>query len=74
MRPLARAFDDVKALFEGNFPGYLPCDTLYHDSRHTYDMTLAMARLVESHDRTQLPADQLGRTPRGARRGHRAVA
>ena len=28
LRPLARAFDDVKALFEGNYPGYLPCDTL----------------------------------------------
>jgi hypothetical protein len=60
LAPLARAFDDVKALFEGNFPGYLPCDTLYHDARHTLDMTLAMARLVEGHDRTQLPADQLG--------------
>ncbi len=57
---LARAFDDVKALFEGSFPGYLRCDTLYHDSRHTYDMTLAMARLVEGHDRAQLPVDQLG--------------
>ena len=60
LTPLARAFDDVKALFEGNYPGYLPCDTLYHDSRHTLDMTLAMARLVEGHDRTQLEADQLG--------------
>jgi len=60
LAPLARAFDDVKALFEGNYPGYLPCDTLYHDARHTLDMTLAMARLVEGYDRTQLPADQLG--------------
>jgi hypothetical protein len=60
LTPLVRAFNDVKALFEGNFPGYLPCDTLYHDARHTLDMTLAMARLVEGHDRTQLPANQLG--------------
>ena len=57
---LTRAFADVKALFEGNYPGYLACDTLYHDSRHTYDMTLAMARLVEGHDRTQLAPEQLG--------------
>src|SRR4026207_1794864 len=42
--PMARAFDEVKALFEGNFPGYLPCDTLYHDARHTLDMTLARGR------------------------------
>ena len=60
LTPLARAFDDVKALFEGNYPGYLPCDTLYHDSRHTYDMTLAMARLVEGHDRACPEAEQLG--------------
>ncbi|MEO8143321.1 MAG: hypothetical protein ABI654_03830 [Betaproteobacteria bacterium] len=58
--PLARAFDDVKALFEGNYPGYLPCDTLYHDARHTLDMTLAMARLVEGHDRTHPGAEMLG--------------
>ena len=57
---LARAFDDVKSLFEGGFPGYLPCDTLYHDARHTLDMTLAMARLVEGHDRIQPAAGTLG--------------
>ena len=57
---LARAFDDVKALFEGDFPGYLPCDTLYHDVRHTLDMTLAMARLVEGHDRIHPAAEALG--------------
>ena len=57
---LARAFNDVKSLFEGNFPGYLPCDTLYHDARHTLDMTLAMARLVEGHDRIRPGAESLG--------------
>jgi len=57
--PLARAFEDVKALFEGNYPGYLPCDTLYHDARHTLDMTLAMARLVDGYDRSH-PSEQLG--------------
>lgn len=58
--PLARAFDDVKALFEGNYPGYLACDTLYHDIRHTLDMSLAMARLIEGHDRHAAPDAQLG--------------
>ena len=58
--PLTRAFNDVKALFEGNYPGYLPCDTLYHDARHTLDMTLAMARLVEGHDRAHPGAELLG--------------
>ncbi len=58
--PLVRAFDDVKALFEGDFPGYLACDTLYHDVRHTLDMTLAMARLIDGHDRSCAAPERLG--------------
>lgn len=58
--PLERAFDDFHALFEGRYPGYLGCDTLYHDMRHSLDMTLAMARLVDGHDRSCAPADRLG--------------
>ena len=57
---LERAFDDFHALFEGRYAGYLSCDTLYHDMRHTLDMTLAMARLVDGHDRSCAPADRLG--------------
>ena len=57
---VARAFNDVRALFEGNYPGYLPCDTLYHDARHTLDMTLAMARLIEGHDRIHPGSEALG--------------
>jgi hypothetical protein len=58
--PLARAFDDLAALFEGTYPGYLACDTLYHDIRHTLDMTLAMARLVDGHERSCAAAERLG--------------
>ena len=57
---LERAFDDFQSLFEGRYPGYLACDTLYHDIRHTLDMTLAMARLVDGHDRTCAPSERLG--------------
>ncbi len=57
---LARAFDDFAALFEGRFPGYLPCDTLYHDVRHTLDMTLATARLIDGHERVCPPEERLG--------------
>ena len=57
---LARAFNDVKSLFQGSYPGYLGCDTLYHDARHTLDMTLAMARLVEGHDRIRRGTETLG--------------
>jgi len=58
--PLERAFDDFHALFEGRYAGYLPCDTLYHDMRHTLDMTLAMARLVDGHDRSCAPTERIG--------------
>ena len=65
--PLAFAFDDFRALFEGNYPGYLACDTLYHDMRHTLDMSLAMARLIDGHERTCAEAERLG--PRRATLG-----
>ena len=58
--PLISAFGDVAALFLGRYPGYLACDTLYHDMRHTLDMTLATARLVDGHDRTEPEAARLG--------------
>lgn len=60
LAPLRQAFEDVTALFQGRFPGYLPCDTLYHDLRHTLDMTLAMARLIDGHDRSQAEPDRIG--------------
>jgi hypothetical protein len=50
----------MQSLFAGRFPGYLACDTLYHDLRHTLDMTLATARLIDGHDRVCAPADRLG--------------
>jgi hypothetical protein len=60
LAPLRRAFNDMKTLFAGRYPGYLACDTLYHDLRHTLDMTLATARLIDGHDRVCAVADQLG--------------
>jgi hypothetical protein len=60
LAPLRQAFDDVKALFAGRFPGYLPCDTLYHDLRHTLDMTLAMARLLDGRERALAAPEQIG--------------
>jgi hypothetical protein len=60
LAPLREAFDDVKALFAGQFPGYLPCDTPYHDLRHTLDMTLAMARLIDGHERSVAPTERIG--------------
>jgi len=64
---LSRAFADFHGMFEGDYPGYLACDTLYHDLRHTLDMTLASARLIDGHDRACAEADRLG--PRRAALG-----
>ena len=60
LAPLRQAFEDVKALFAGEYPGYLACDTPYHDLRHTLDMTLAMARLLDGHDRSHAAPDRIG--------------
>lgn len=54
------AFYDVERLFTGQFPGYLGCDTTYHDMQHTLDMTLALARLVVGYEQSVEPGERLG--------------
>ncbi|MDX8408266.1 MAG: hypothetical protein R8L58_07765 [Mariprofundaceae bacterium] len=44
--PLEQAFRDWQRLFSGHFPGFLSCDTPYHDLQHTLDVTLAVTRLI----------------------------
>lgn len=44
---LARSvFDDVMRLFGGEYPGYCPIRTLYHDLHHTLDVFLCAVRLM----------------------------
>jgi len=54
------AFYDFERLFTGRYPGYMGCDTTYHDMQHTLDMTLALARLVAGYERSVEPPDRLG--------------
>jgi len=54
------AFYDFARLFTGQYPGYLGCDTTYHDMQHTLDMTLALARLITGYEQTAEPAERLG--------------
>jgi hypothetical protein len=54
---LGTAFADFERLFTGRYPGYLGCDTVYHDVQHSLDDTLAMVRLLAGHERSQ-PAEQ----------------
>jgi len=45
--PVARtAFVDVVRLFRGEYPGYGPIKTLYHDLHHTLDIFLCAVRLM----------------------------
>ena len=48
---IRQAFEDFDNLFEGHFSGFNACDTYYHDKQHTLDMTLAVARLIDGHER-----------------------
>jgi hypothetical protein len=44
--PIENAYQDILSLFAGRFPGYLGCNTAYHDIYHTMDVLLAAVRLV----------------------------
>ena len=48
---IRQAFEDFDNLFEGHYNGFNACDTFYHDKQHTLDMTLALARLIDGHER-----------------------
>ncbi len=46
MSLIESAFDSTIDLFNGNYEGYMPCNTKYHDLTHTTGTFLAMARLT----------------------------
>ena len=43
---LGQAAADTVRMFNGDYPGYIGCNTPYHDLRHTMDVSLASARLL----------------------------
>ncbi|MCW8963802.1 MAG: hypothetical protein OQL16_08405 [Gammaproteobacteria bacterium] len=59
-RPIHKAFDTFNSLFTGKYPGYHCCDTLYHDIQHTLDVTLAVTRLIDGHDKSNSGKGRLG--------------
>jgi len=60
LKPVRQAFDTFGRLYAGTLPGYLGCDTWYHDAQHSLDCTLAMTRLIDGHEASVPPAQQLG--------------
>ncbi len=59
---IKRAFEDFDNLFEGHFKNYNACDTFYHDKQHTLDMTLALTRLIDGHERQSDSHETFGAT------------
>jgi hypothetical protein len=55
-----RAFEDLRALYAGDFPGYRACDTGYHNLQHVLEVTLAMTRLMDGYERTRAQTPALG--------------
>lgn len=43
---LGMVFGHICELYQGNYPGYRSCNTLYHDLRHTTDVFLTLSRLL----------------------------
>jgi hypothetical protein len=60
LKPIDHAFAMFGRLYAGWLPGYVGCDTWYHDAQHSLDCTLAMARLLDGHDRAVAPTAALG--------------
>ncbi len=57
---LRRPFTDACRLYRGEYPGYRPCDTAYHNLQHILDVTLAMARLMDGYERAARRVAPLG--------------
>jgi hypothetical protein len=57
---LSQAFGDVSRLYAGKYPGYVSCDTSYHDLQHVLDVTLAMARLMDGYERAAHGTEHFG--------------
>jgi hypothetical protein len=57
---LDRAFADVDKMYRGVLPGYVGCNTPYHDIQHVLDVTLAMARLIDGYERSRVGGAVLG--------------
>jgi hypothetical protein len=57
---LDRAFIDIDRMYRGVLPGYVGCNTPYHDIQHVLDVTLAMARLIDGYERSRVGGGALG--------------
>ena len=47
--PVRSSFDLASALYNGKYPGYQTCSTLYHDFNHTTGVFLCAARIFHGY-------------------------
>jgi hypothetical protein len=59
-RPVEQAFGTFGRLYAGELPGFVGCETWYHDAQHSLDCALVMARLIDGHERSAQAAERLG--------------
>ncbi|MFA5180103.1 MAG: hypothetical protein WC405_02180 [Syntrophales bacterium] len=52
---IEQSYWHVRALYEGEFPGYRACNTKYHDFSHSMDTLLASARLMDGYNLVNTP-------------------
>lgn len=58
--PVVESFDTFGRLYAGTTPGYVGCETWYHDAQHSLDCALVMARLLEGREQRAEAAGRLG--------------
>ena len=54
------AFGTFAMLYAGTLPGFLGCETWYHDAQHSLDCALVMARLLDGYERSVPENKKLG--------------
>lgn len=59
-RALEGAFTAFTRMYTGDLPGFLGCETWYHDAQHSLESALAMARLLDGHERSAAITERLG--------------
>ncbi len=59
-RPIARAFEDFARMMRGEDPRFHGCETAYHDMQHSLDVTLALMRHIDGHERSEKGSRRLG--------------
>ncbi len=57
---VAKAFEDFALIYAGNHPEYHACETPYHDIQHVLDVTLAVMRLIDGHEKSHEADQQFG--------------